>query len=225
VPLVAPAILSIFAGFLGWPQVLGGGNRFGESLTPVFGPSTEVMRQAEPEQLRAAREAAMANHAAEYALMALSVLGALFMGWLAYRTYSRAKEGYAEPIREMAPPVYNALYNKYWVDEAYGTLFVGDRKLGKTRLGALGASSALWKFDDAVLDGGVNGAAWMTRLWGSMTNWWDKWIIDGAMVNGVAIATRMASYPVRLLQWGLVQVYALLMVAGLLGFGLYYWLR
>jgi hypothetical protein len=31
----------------------------------------------------------------------------------------------------------------------------------------------------------------------------------------------MLSYPARLLEWGLVQWYALVMVAGLLGFGLY----
>jgi NADH-quinone oxidoreductase subunit L len=224
-PLVVLAGLSIFAGFLGWPHALGGHNRFGESLGPVFGASAEVMRQAEPEAMRAAREAALQNHAVEYALMALSVLGVLFMAWLAWRTYSRATKGYTEPIREMAPPVYNTLYNKYWVDEAYGTLFVGDRKLGKVRLGALGASNALWKFDDAVLDGGVNGAAWVTRLWGSISGWWDKWVIDGAMVHAVPMAAYAAGLGVRLLQWGLVQVYALLMVAGLLGFGLYYWLR
>jgi hypothetical protein len=34
--------------------------------------------------------------------------------------------------------------------------------------------------------------------------------------------TRMLSYPVRLVQWGLVQFYALVMVAGVAGFVIYY---
>jgi hypothetical protein len=44
-------------------------------------------------------------------------------------------------------------------------------------------------------------------------------------VNGVAILTRMASYPVRVIQWGLVQWYALVMVAGLVCFVVYYVVR
>ena len=52
----------------------------------------------------------------------------------------------------------------------------------------------------------------------TLSNWWDKWIIDGVLVNGPAILARMLSYPVRLLQWGLVQWYALVMVVGLVGF-------
>ena len=41
-------------------------------------------------------------------------------------------------------------------------------------------------------------------------------------MNGVAIVTRLASYPVRLVQWGLVQWYALVMVGGLVGLVVYY---
>jgi len=41
-------------------------------------------------------------------------------------------------------------------------------------------------------------------------------------VNGVAIVTRLTSYPVRLLQWGMVQWYALVMVGGLVGLTAYY---
>jgi hypothetical protein len=41
-------------------------------------------------------------------------------------------------------------------------------------------------------------------------------------VNGPAVVSKVLSYPVRLLQWGLVQWYAFVMVAGLLGFVAYY---
>ncbi len=73
-----------------------------------------------------------------------------------------------------------------------------------------------------MIDGTVNGAGWMTRLTARFRRWWDKWIIDGLWVNGPAYLTRMLSYPVRILQWGLVQWYALVMVAGLVGFVAYY---
>ena len=72
-------------------------------------------------------------------------------------------------------------------------------------------------FDAQVIDGAVNGAGWVTRAVGTLSTWWDKWIIDGVVVNGPAILARMMSYPVRLFEWGLVQWYALVMVAGLLG--------
>ena len=50
-------------------------------------------------------------------------------------------------------------------------------------------------------------------------------MIDGLLVNGPAILARLLSYPARLLQWGLVQWYALVMIIGLLGFVYYYSLR
>jgi NADH-quinone oxidoreductase subunit L len=68
----------------------------------------------------------------------------------------------------------------------------------------------------------VNDAGWLTRALGRFSSWWDKWIIDGIGVNGPAIVARMLSYPARMLQWGLVQWYALVMVAGLVGFMFYF---
>ncbi len=52
--------------------------------------------------------------------------------------------------------------------------------------------------------------------------WFDSWIIDGLGVNGLATFARVLSYPVRLLEWGLVQWYALVMVVSLLGCSVYY---
>ncbi len=52
--------------------------------------------------------------------------------------------------------------------------------------------------------------------------WFDSWIIDGLGVNGLATFARVLSYPARLLEWGLIQWYALVIVASLLGCGVYY---
>ncbi len=224
VPLIILAIGSITAGWLGWPHSLGGSNRFEKFLEPVFAAEAQAPRAAgEAVQVAAGKPEAAATDPAEYALMLLSI-GAAAAGWfLAKRAYANAQEGFREPIAAAAPPVYTTLLNKWYVDEAYDYVFTGRRPIaGETRLGAMGLGTAFWSFDDNVIDGGVNGAGWITRLSGTISDWWDRWIIDGLLVNGIAIATRLTSYPVRILQWGLVQFYALVMVAGLLGFVAYY---
>ena len=158
----------------------------------------------------------------EYTLMFASVGAAILGWWLAQRAYKKADKGYKEPIQEVAPRFYKTLFRKWYVDEIYDWIITGRAKIGGVRLGAMGLGEGLWKFDAEVIDGTVNGAGWMTRMSGTLSNLWDKWIIDGLFVNGVAIVTRLASYPVRLVQWGLVQWYALVMVGGLVGFVLYY---
>jgi NADH-quinone oxidoreductase subunit L len=149
-------------------------------------------------------------------------LAAAGLGWgMAWRSYRHADKGYTEPIAAV-PPVYNTLLHKYYVDEGYDYVFTGRRKLGDVRLGVLGLGAASSWFDVHVVDGLVNGAGWITRLTATISSWWDKWIIDGIGVNGPAILARMLSYPARLFEWGLVQWYALVMTAGLVGFVFYY---
>jgi len=214
VPLVMLAFFSATAGFLGVPAALGGSNRFEHFLAPVFARGGEAAE--------AGAHAAAAHDPMEYALMALSIAAAVAGWFLARRAYGRAAEGYAEPIAAAAPPLYQALFNKYWVDELYDMVFTGRRKLGAWRLGALGAGDAMWKFDAGVIDGGVNAAGWLTRFSGTVSMWWDKWIIDGIGVHSVPAVTYGLSLFVRLFQWGLVQWYALVMVLGLAGMILYY---
>jgi NADH-quinone oxidoreductase subunit L len=154
--------------------------------------------------------------------MLLSVAAAGLGYYMAGRAYSNADKGYIEPIAAAAPPVYNVLLNKYYVDEGYDYVFTGRRKLGDVRLGVLGLGEASSWFDVHVVDGAVNAAGWITRLTATLSSWWDTWIIDGIGVNGPAILARMLSYPARLFEWGLVQWYALVMTAGLVGFVFYY---
>jgi NADH-quinone oxidoreductase subunit L len=241
VPLIILAVGSICAGWLGIPKALGGTNVFERFLEPVF--ATEIVTAEAEHQLPAVSEhaeqagaknaetaAAMPKpegkeektEAIEYILMGLSVaLG--FIGWgLAKYFYKKAEKGYVEPINAVSSPAYTLLLNKYYVDEIYDYAFTGRRPIGPIRLGAMGLGEASWKFDANVIDGGVNGAGWLTRAIATISNWWDKWIIDGLLVNGPAIVARLASYPVRLVQWGLVQWYALVMVGGVVGFVIYY---
>jgi len=158
----------------------------------------------------------------EYLLMGLSVAAAFAGLFLARNAYQTAGKGYTEPIAAAAPPVYDALLNKYYVDEGYDYVFTGRRKLGDVRLGVLGLGEVSAWFDANVVDGAVNAAGSITRFTATFSSWWDKWIIDGIGVNGPAILARMLSYPARLFEWGLVQWYALVMTAGLVGFVFYY---
>src|SRR4029077_1970387 len=184
--------------------------------------ATVFQEEGKAGQLASGRKEEEHTTPIEYGLMFLSV-GAAIVGWgLAWRSYRNADKGYVEPIAEAAPPLYTTLLNKYYVDEAYDYAFTGRRKVGDVRLGVMGLGEASSWFDTHVIDGTVNAAGWMTRLSGTVSNWWDKWAIDGVLVNGPAILSRMLSYPARLVQWGLVQWYALVMVAGLVGFVAYF---
>jgi NADH-quinone oxidoreductase subunit L len=213
VPLIVLAFFSVTAGWLGWPASLGGSNRFEKFLEPVFArerPAAVELTVSE------------ASRGLEWTLMLLSVGVAVAGYGMAKRYYSNAGKGYVEPIAQTAPPLYNTLLNKYYVDEAYDYIFTGRRRLGGVRLGVMGLGDASSWFDARVIDGTVNSAGWITRATAWLSGWWDKWIIDGLGVNGPATAARLLSYPTRLLQWGLVQWYALVMVVGLVGFVAYY---
>jgi len=223
-PLIVLAVMSLLAGFLGWPHSLGGSDRFAKYLDPVFarGEAHVLVEEARAGQLAAGEKEEEHTSPTEFVLMFLSV-GAALAGWaLAKRAYTNADKGYTEPINAAAPPVYNTLLNKYYVDEGYDYLFTGRRKFGGVRLGTMGLGEASSWFDANVVDGAVNAAGWITRLTATFSSWWDKWIIDGIGVNGPAILARIFGYGTRFLQWGLVQWYAFVMTAGLVGFAFYY---
>ena len=143
-------------------------------------------------------------------------------GWgMAHRTYSRAGKDYQEPIATVAPPLYKALYNKWYVDEAYDYAFTGRKKLEKFVSESRFRGSL--RMDGLECDRRNGQAAgWATRAFATLSSWWDKWIIDGLLVNGPAYLMLPFAYIARLTEWGLVQWYALCMVMGLVGFVFYY---
>jgi NADH-quinone oxidoreductase subunit L len=204
VPLMILAVLSLAGGWIGWPAVLGGSNRLEHWLEPVFAPGAEIL---------AAHAAHVEHsHTLEYMLMALSV-GIAGAGVAAAYYFFLKNRAAADSLAASFSGVHKVLENKYYVDEFYNKVFV--RGL------AMGGGTALWKFDGNVIDGGVNGSAWLTRLTSSVSIWWDTWIVDGT-VRLTALAVKVLSYPVRLLQTGLVQTYALFILFGLLVFFSYY---
>jgi NADH-quinone oxidoreductase subunit L len=203
IPLVILAVLSIVGGWLSWPEIFGGNSHFIHFLSTVV---------AVPHEARMQPIKGPGSQHGELFLMALSeglvVLGILF-AWFLYVKRSDLPEKIARGFGGF----YRLVYNKYYVDQLYDALFVNRAKdLGL----ALGA------FDRNVIDGlGVNGAGWLTRFVSKLSMWWDTWIVDGSVRLGARIVW-IFSYPVRLIQDGLVQSYMLLIVVGLIGFFGYY---
>ena len=163
-----------------------------------------VQRPQEPEHGEPADERqGHGEHAAlEWLLMLVSVAFALAGIAIAYRIYARpALE--QEPQRSLGA-LYRMLWHKYWVDELYDALFVNRAKdLG----------TALWAFDDALVDGVVNGAADATLHTANASNEFDQRVVDGT-VNGVADGFWSGSGVFRALQTGFVQNYALVITLG-----------
>ncbi len=199
VPLVALAAGSVAAGWIGMPKIwtwFGEGFRLFEHwLAPVFAAATAHWH---------AHAEAHHDVSIEWALMILSVVIAAAGIALARHLYLVRPDA-PEAIRQRAAPVYNVLYNKWYVDEIYDFLFVNGL--------AKGGGSLLSRFDAAVVDGGVNGTGWLTRFTSTLSVWWDTWVVDGS-VRLIAFTVKMFSYPARLLQTGYLQSYALVILVG-----------
>jgi NADH:ubiquinone oxidoreductase subunit 5 (subunit L)/multisubunit Na+/H+ antiporter MnhA subunit len=77
------------------------------------------------------------------------------------------------------------------------------------------AARGVFAFDSKVIDGGVNGSAWLTRLTSRLTGGADKYVVDGLVNTIAAFIVRLMSPILRAAQTGLTQNYALVMVLGL----------
>jgi NADH-quinone oxidoreductase subunit L len=135
-PLVILAVLSVVGGFIGY------GNRFEHFLTPVFQGATEVAQET-------SREAG--DSTLEHLLMGVSISVA-GLGWLlAYLLYSRRPQLPAR-IAASLGRLYQAVANKYYIDELYAVLFVKPVVDGSTTI--------LWHgVDQGVIDATVNDSA------------------------------------------------------------------
>jgi NADH-quinone oxidoreductase subunit L len=204
VPLSVLAVGSFLAGWIGTPKLWGlsGWFRgFEQWLEPAFASAA----------VEAAHEGAH-DASVEWILMGVSVAVAL-LGISIARYFYHHRPEIPDSLEKSFKPLHGVLQNKWYVDELYDFLFVNGFAKGGGRV--LGA------FDRNVIDGGVNGAGWLTRLSSTISIWWDTWIIDGAVRLG-SLIVKLSSYPVRIVQTGRVQAYALFVVVGALAFFGYY---
>jgi NADH-quinone oxidoreductase subunit L len=241
VPLVVLAILATIGGFVGITTAFTGGKHVGGRMNivnwlepVVWNPTTksfhvnEPLSRAEEEKIAAtphtgelrelphaadngfnlahAIEEKIGEWPTEMLFIGLSIVVAV-SGMLLAGLFYIWRPSLADVWATRLRPLYLASHNKYWIDEFYG-LAVTRRTMDLAR--------GVFTFDSKVVDGGVNGTAWLTRLTSTITGLTDKYFVDG-LVNTIAnFVVQLMSPIVRAAQTGLTQNYALVMVIGLL---------
>lgn len=158
-PLVALAFFSVVAGYVGLPVVVGKeADFFGRFLEPVIHKAHEVHLSL----------------GTEWMLILISVAVAvtgIFIAWVFYIK----NPGIPHRLVARFPGLYRLLYNKYYVDEMYNTLFVNSTVKGSERV--------YDHFDLKVIDGAVNGSAKITDFFGKVMSSFQTGIIkDYALI-------------------------------------------
>jgi NADH-quinone oxidoreductase subunit L len=139
-----------------------------------------------------------------FIIISLVVAGiGMLLGGLFYVWRPQLSNIWAQRLR----PLYVASYNKYWVDEFYGWAV--------TRR-TMDAARAVYAFDSKLVDGIVNGLAWLSRLSSRIVGGFDKYFVDGIVNTVAAFIMRLMSPLFRAAQTGFTQNYALVMVLGLM---------
>jgi NADH-quinone oxidoreductase subunit L len=144
--------------------------------------------------------------ATEWTFIVISLLVAgigIGLGMLFYVKSPRLPDIWAQRLR----PLYNASYNKFWVDEFYG--WAVTRRV-------MDAARGVYAFDSRVVDGIVNGVATVSRGVSLVVGAFDKYFVDGIVNTIAAFIKRLMSPLLRAAQTGFTQNYALVMVLGLM---------
>ena len=141
----------------------------------------------------------------DYLVMVLSTLLASMGIGIAYLLYVMNKNILPQRIRRHFTLLYNIVYNKYYIDEIYDFLFIKP---------SIRLSRFASKFDLGVIDGAVNGIAWIFVILSKISSWIDRNIVDGA-VNMTARIVGLFSLALRRAQTGYIQTYLLIAFFGL----------
>lgn len=224
VPLVVLAIFAAIGGLVGIGHAMSGGAPVGGKLNigHWLGPVISTPDVAHPEATTVTEhvtpvpgrygsaivrslEHSLGARGAELLCMGISLLAGILgiaLGWFFYLS----RPGLPDRIAAGLGALYRASLNKFYIDEIYGALF--------TRR-TMDLSRGVFAVDAKVVDGAVNGSAWLTRMASRLTGGSDKYVVDG-LVNAIAITiARLGSPLVRAAQTGLTANYALVMVLGL----------
>jgi len=177
IPLIVLAALATVGGLIGIPHaidVFHVGNLFHEWLAPVFHHAQELHNVGIPEDLAH-------NIGLEIGLMALSVVIGLIGIFGAYMMYMKNPDAPAKFVAKF-PKLHRWVFNKWYIDELYDFLFVNSCK----NLGTF-----LWRgFDVKVVDGIVNGVAWVSKGIGAGLKYTQSGYLHNyavAMVVGVVV--------------------------------------
>jgi NADH-quinone oxidoreductase subunit L len=135
----------------------------------------------------------------------VAFLGTLAAGagiWIGYLLYRERRE--RDPLMSF-PRAWTLLQNRYYIDSFYMRTVIYPVR---DRL-----SAAVDWSNQHILDGAVNGAAWMARGLATFIGWIDRTFVDG-LVNAVGGLTGATGGLLKYLQTGNVQWYAVLLFVG-----------
>ena len=111
-------------------------------------------------------------------------------------------------VRKQFSGVHRFLLNKWWFDELYDIVFVRPTHV---------VSGLVAKIDRQVIDGIIDGLAWLVRVFSTL---WEKvadqTIVDG-FINWLAARTYATGAALREVQTGRLRQYVLFIVVGVLG--------
>ncbi|MFB3895596.1 MAG: NADH-quinone oxidoreductase subunit L [bacterium] len=139
-------------------------------------------------------------------VMAISILVALAGIGIAYLAYGKKVPAIStSAIAGKVPFLYNLLHNKYYFDELYDYIIIRP---------FLRLTKVAFAFDQLIIDGTVNGVAWVSILISKLDNLIDIYIVDG-LVNASGWITQFFSRIFRKTQTGIIQNYTLLVIFGL----------
>ncbi len=146
-----------------------------------------------------------ALHHAHYPAMIISILFAGLGILLAYLIYQWKKID-ADKLAETYSWFYKFSLNKWYFDEFYHATFVA---------GTIGLGKVLAWFDTYIVDGLVNGAAWLTRQVSAFSGLFDTYVVDG-LVNFTAFFSGFIGLGLKKIQTGRVQTYVVFAVFSIL---------
>jgi len=148
---------------------------------------------------------AEAMHQAHYPAMFLS-LGVAGLGILfAFLMYHWRKIN-ADTLAEKLRPLHYFSQNKWFIDELYQATWIA---------GTLALSKMLAWFDNRIIDGAVNGTAWVTKAVSKASGLFDTYVVDG-FVNFTAFISGFIGLNFRKLQTGKVQTYVAFIILAIM---------
>jgi len=140
---------------------------------------------------------AEASHSTEFLFQAIGVSAGV-IGWFFARVLYKDNQSHV-PARllERWKRAWTVVYNKYYVDELYQATVIR---------GSVGIARVLSWFDKNLIDGLVNLAGAVTRVFANIDGAIDRYLVDGA-VNLVAGSALSAGSILRRVQTGRIQTY------------------
>ncbi len=202
IPLVLLGFLALSSGWGGW---------FEELIRKPELKDYAVSSVAEVSNLAGANSGAdlareeLAETAAGHGIVVVFSLLMLAAGGALAAVIYFLRRIKAEDMAQRFSGLHRLLYQKYYLDEVYQFLLINP---------LLAFNQAIRWFDERIIDGAVNGLAFITRKVADFDALFDNLVVDGA-VNGTANLVLATGAVLRRVQTGKLQNYLTLVLIGI----------